>query len=233
MTHRILFSFLLSSLLALAGAELRPCHCYHFEKNAFGEDEAGAAVASVSRSVETSGFVGQGAAFPPTDTSNRNVSPAVTLSIAPAFFTRPFSTSFWARLDKECVRESMSEFLSIGGEKGPGFRFCHFYGQLYAFTGDGSELSAIVVSDAEVSLPREKWLQLTVTYDGKTVAIYKDGELLKAGELSLTQGDGPLTIGTFQRGFAYPMQGVMDELRFFDRALSPAEVAELYLGDLR
>ncbi|MHB1463264.1 MAG: LamG-like jellyroll fold domain-containing protein [Armatimonadota bacterium] len=75
-------------------------------------------------------------------------------------------------------------------------------------------------------LPVGKWVYLAVTYDNRTIRIYIDG----VESASLERG-GPvkgndlnLCIGNFDPGHRAFFQGKIDEVKLYNRALSPAEL---------
>ena len=72
-----------------------------------------------------------------------------------------------------------------------------------------------------------KWHHVVCTNDGKTVTFYVDGKTDASATL-----DGPLATSQFPlwigaRPADVAATGVIDEVKFFDQALSPAQVAEL------
>ncbi|GAH65249.1 unnamed protein product, partial [marine sediment metagenome] len=75
------------------------------------------------------------------------------------------------------------------------------------------------------------WTHITVTFDGSTVKIYKNGELTETGGTGIFGINralrGEARIGgnaSFNGGF---WQGMIDEAMLFNRALTKAEVAQL------
>ncbi|MEK7855186.1 MAG: LamG-like jellyroll fold domain-containing protein, partial [Acidobacteriota bacterium] len=85
------------------------------------------------------------------------------------------------------------------------------------------------------------WHNLVLTSNGATVKFYLDGveKALSAG-LGANNGQwfddatdaGQFTIGTLLRGSAIvPVDGVVDELRVYDRPLTDTEVAAIYLSE--
>ncbi len=75
------------------------------------------------------------------------------------------------------------------------------------------------------------WYHVAGTYDGSVMRVYvngvEDGNASHSGSLHL---DMPLRIGRAGRvGF---MDGVIDEVRVYNRALTPAEIRELAVGSL-
>lgn len=77
----------------------------------------------------------------------------------------------------------------------------------------------------------QKWTLVSVTYDGKTMKIYQDKELVKSDlkSISLINSTQPLYIGfghfmTVDNFF----KGVLDDMRIYNEALSYDEIEELY-----
>jgi hypothetical protein len=76
------------------------------------------------------------------------------------------------------------------------------------------------------TLPRNRWSHLAMTWDGRIVRIYVDGEQVATHALAGTApaSDGPLRIGG---NAIWPelFKGAIDEVRVYDRALGASEIA--------
>jgi len=74
------------------------------------------------------------------------------------------------------------------------------------------------------------WHHVAGTYDGVTFIIYLDGEMVGNALLStpFEQSTATLNIGTTYNGINH-FDGIMDELRIYNRALSETEIEELIL----
>ena len=91
--------------------------------------------------------------------------------------------------------------------------------QIRSATIRGEEIHSIVVPKPET------WTHVAGTWDGATMTIYVDGT---PGESSLGQ-QGKLTSETAPAGFGDPsMNGLIDEVRIYSRALSPGEIKAVY-----
>ena len=98
--------------------------------------------------------------------------------------------------------------------------------------GGGASANIELLSDAPIATDR--WYFAAVTYDGSGVRMYVDG-VLQADESAATgfvgshhTYTGGVFIGTENRNPVYTaFQGSVDNVRFYNRALSEAEVAVL------
>ena len=149
-------------------------------------------------------------------------------------FTKPFTIIMTIHLQGP-VSSGMREMIGwYDAERGPGFRFSVFYGSLELRTGDDKQVKTISTNNAAVAIPAERWIQLAVTYDGTNGAIYLEGKRVaeKAITITLPQNKA-LKIGAYQGRTAYSMQGAIDDLKIYDRAFSPEEIASLYLENMK
>jgi PKD repeat protein len=102
---------------------------------------------------------------------------------------------------------------------------------LYADTGSGQPSGNAVVggNDSDVRaptpVPLNAWTHLAATYDGAAVTLYVNGA--QAGQQpaagAIASGTGPLRIGG---NAIWPewFQGLIDEVRIYNRALTPSEI---------
>ena len=86
--------------------------------------------------------------------------------------------------------------------------------------------------DSRSPLKINAWNHLAISYDGDTLRFYLNGKPSgeqKIGRKRVPGRDG-LAFGRRQdnSGDGYPFRGVVDEIRLYDRALTPAEVRERF-----
>jgi len=75
------------------------------------------------------------------------------------------------------------------------------------------------------------WHLVTGTYDGTTGRLYVDGSLVATDTFTAPSNSTlPLYIGRYYGANGYGWTGGIDEVRLYNRALSDAEVAQLYGG---
>jgi hypothetical protein len=86
------------------------------------------------------------------------------------------------------------------------------------------------VQSGSTAIQPDVWQHIVATYDGLNENLYVDGvQVDGAGNSSpLTYDSHPVQIGCDDNnGFSEHYQGVLDELRIYSRALSPAEIQAL------
>ena len=77
-----------------------------------------------------------------------------------------------------------------------------------------------------------QWTHITVKYERSTglVTIYQNGNYFTNGANTnaASINNSSLQIGAYSDGTSYPFSGKIDELRIYNRALSPSEITQLY-----
>ncbi len=93
--------------------------------------------------------------------------------------------------------------------------------------GDGSSGYTQVGS---INIFDDNWHHVVYSYDGKTVRAFVDGKKDVEQALSITPytTNNAVTIGSRGGAGGYYLRGMIDEVRIYNRALSPAETQELY-----
>ncbi|MCO5946422.1 DUF1553 domain-containing protein [Mucilaginibacter flavidus] len=149
--------------------------------------------------------------------------------------SEPFSIGIWVNIPKQ-----LTEGIIL--HKGTAERLYNFKGyHLYlknnklelnmAHTGPSNAITKVSVDD----VPREKWIQLTITYDGSSKAagfkLYEDGAEMKmettmdqlTKDILFTGGTQPgLQIGAWERGRGFK-DGKVDDITVYNRTLTPFE----------
>jgi hypothetical protein len=74
------------------------------------------------------------------------------------------------------------------------------------------------------------WCYITLSNDGTTSKIYVNGIIVKSENVtgSITTNISDLILGRCLTGSLYPLDGKLDDVRIYNRALSDAEVTALY-----
>jgi hypothetical protein len=94
---------------------------------------------------------------------------------------------------------------------------------------NNSALDAGESAQGSLALPLNQWSHLAATYDGAAMQLYLNGVL--RGSASLPNGAIPPSAQPIWIGanglFGHPFRGRIDEVRIYNRALSPGEIQAL------
>jgi hypothetical protein len=161
------------------------------------------------------------------------ISNYISASAIPALdFTNQLSISVWIKLDDYSLNTSSEQGRAIiGKQRSPdqtGFNILAVERtRLYAFGLDNGMANATV--DATDILSLSTWHNIVSVYDGMTMYLYRDGHLIHTSpfSLTLTPSAQPLCIGReglIKRYF----KGSIDDVALWNRALTPAEVSQIY-----
>lgn len=82
--------------------------------------------------------------------------------------------------------------------------------------------------DGDPKLRVGQWEHVAATFDGTTATFYVNGVPTGSGPFSFGSGaQAAVVFGASQTNGENPFNGALDDVRLYDRALSPAEVAQL------
>lgn len=104
---------------------------------------------------------------------------------------------------------------------------------IYTYAGEYGYSGGAPASSAPLCLSPDTWHHVTITVDefaSPSTKIYVDGMLVGSGGASANYGGFGLLIGAYYDGFASPgnfWNGLLDEVRVYDRILSLDEIVEL------
>ncbi|MBS0030660.1 DUF1553 domain-containing protein [Chitinophaga sp. 22321] len=152
--------------------------------------------------------------------------------------SQPFTIGMWVNIPKQLTEGVI--FHKSNAERLYNFKGYHLYlhnNKLelnMTHTGPSNAITKVSIAD----VPRDKWIQLTATYDGSSKAagfkLYMDGSELPMettmDELTkdiLFNGGGPgLQIGAWWRGRGFK-DGKVDDITVYNRTLTPFEIKVL------
>ena len=113
-------------------------------------------------------------------------------------------------------------------DRGTGFRFMLTWASLCLRSGEGDAGTtwAAASDPSAIAIKTGEWYHLAATYDGSAFRVYVDGEL--AGEsaqgLELTPGLNTICVGSYRSGYAYGLDGIVDDLKLYNYPRSPAQI---------
>jgi len=156
-----------------------------------------------------------------------------------AFSTPHFSLVIWFQSQSDNLQNLVGkrDFTTVGGTAGAQYQFFINYPP---FPGIGSNLVGNNSTCSNISsssyintndwICRTKWYCAVVTFDGTRHKIFIDG-VLKKDELTTFNGflacSSDLRFGNWWQGDLIPFKGLMDDIRWYNRAINQQEVAML------
>ena len=86
-----------------------------------------------------------------------------------------------------------------------------------------------VATNAKANLIKpDTWYDAVMTYNGKNITLYLNGKVVKSAPAVIPDVKNTFTIGaTANRGGGYAFQGLVKNMKLYEKALSPEEVIEL------
>lgn len=125
-------------------------------------------------------------------------------------WVRPTTTAGWRTILLKEFGSSLAYGLMASGGSGPA---------AHVFTTSEDHATS------STNLPVNTWSHVAGTYDGSTVRLYVNGVQVATNPVvgSLRGDAGPLRIGG-NSGYGEHFAGLIDEVRVYDRALTPAQL---------
>jgi hypothetical protein len=81
-----------------------------------------------------------------------------------------------------------------------------------------------------IKIQTGQWYHVAITYDGSSIMLYINGELKSSmnRHTTYTPNAGDLFLGKLNSGtYPFYLNGVLDEVRIYNRALCPAAIRQL------
>jgi alpha-tubulin suppressor-like RCC1 family protein len=137
----------------------------------------------------------------------------------------PFTIQAWVRTPQRLD----PEFTGVISTGGPGQNDTSLQLEL-----DGAGNYRLNLGDVDVALigpALDTFQHIAVTFDGVTVSVYVNGQLIQSNLWTGSPAFGfhVLNLG-IDRDLAHPFTGTIDEVQIFNRALSETEVAQTFLA---
>jgi hypothetical protein len=134
----------------------------------------------------------------------------------------PFTAAAWISLATSTTWRTI-----VGEGCNPGLTFTVSYGNLYYGKNCGGT-DPFFYSAGQV--PLNQWLYVVWTWDGTLNKIYQNGVLVaSASNLNnVPYTHAALSIGSYHQTGAEFFNGLIDEVRIYNRALSAAEISAIY-----
>jgi hypothetical protein len=115
----------------------------------------------------------------------------------------------------------------------------HMFNEHFSFLANAADMTVKQSARSTTQVVAGVWYHVAGTYDGAQIALYVDGAQEDASpyDQPLYLGDRPVFLGRSgecggpgEDNYDGPMDGWLDDVRIYDRALNAAEVTALYQG---
>ena len=104
--------------------------------------------------------------------------------------------------------------------------------KLEFYLGGAAMSSPTIGTSAHLSWNRTQWYNIAVRRTGNTLTLWRDGQEVATSTttaiISALTSEMPLMLGKRTSFPAYPLQGRLDDIRFYSRALTDAEMQQLF-----
>jgi hypothetical protein len=140
--------------------------------------------------------------------------------------TGPMTLEAWIKLNANNIQQAIIEKYDVPGRNGYYFRVSNA-GKLEAAVCSPSICASPAVGGT--MLTTGVWHHVAAVYDGTDMRIYLDGHLDGSLRMNQVPTDGPTTLKIGARGddANTRLGGLIDEVRIFNRALTPCEIANI------
>jgi hypothetical protein len=145
--------------------------------------------------------------------------------------TGPLTLEAKIRLNTNSVQQAIIEKYDVPGLNGYFLRIVN--GKLYAAVCDPTLQGAQQAAIGATTVSPGVWHHVAAVYDGTTIKLYLDGVLdgSVVSSFAPTDGSASLKIGARGDDANTRLNGLIDEVRIFNRALSEAEIQSLMTND--
>jgi predicted outer membrane repeat protein len=147
--------------------------------------------------------------------------------------TDELALAAWIKVRADGIGNGIIVFKGTGSQPAPGGNDGS-YGLVYLVGQDRLSISLNVNGWADhlsaCTISIDTWYHVVGTYDGAEWRLYVDGSLDNSGSLpgSISTQSGSLFIGYENSWQQECFNGVIDDVRIYNRALSPEEIRHLY-----
>jgi hypothetical protein len=139
----------------------------------------------------------------------------------PDIYMEEFTFSAWVKTATEDLNNRRIFLLNEGDHH-------------YTLEGNTGEGVSVYIADGkdfneyDWHFAGDTWTHISVTYDGYTLGIYRNGRLTEVGHTQGSGVSGTLFIGGTDLHNGDFWHGMIDEVALFDRALTEEEVGQLF-----
>jgi YVTN family beta-propeller protein len=147
-------------------------------------------------------------------------SPSVSL-------TGPFTLSAWIKLNTNSVQQAIIEKYDVPGLNGYLLRIIN--GKLWAAICDPTLFGANHPAFGATTVTTGVWHHVAAVYDGTTISVYLDGQMDGSAPTTVVPSNGSTSLKFGARGddANTRLNGLIDDVKIFNRALTAMEIQSL------
>ena len=124
------------------------------------------------------------------------------------------------------VRNQFCQY-GYGADKINGFSLFLFWKAFHCRYGADAKTTVATNAKANLIKP-DTWYDIAMTYNGKNITLYLNGKVVKSAPAVIPEIKNTFTIGaTASRGGGYAFKGLVKNMKLYEKALAPEEIAEL------
>jgi hypothetical protein len=143
-------------------------------------------------------------------------------------------TYFWSGNSNDPSSTIIRRFqYTYSNPSGGAWAIDYFADKIQAYVLDVNNNPLVVTYNTPLTL--NEWANVSFTYDGSTLNLYLNGQLVSSNSGSIilnVSGNSGISIGESNQanGYWYYVDGVIDDIGIWNRALTQLEVSDLYNG---
>jgi YVTN family beta-propeller protein len=144
--------------------------------------------------------------------------------------TGPYTLSAWININTNSVQQAIIEKYDVPGHNGYGLRI--YAGKLTAFNCDSVTSDPWPDMLGSTTVSTGVWHHVASVYDGTRIKIYLDGILDADYPATRVPTDGTTSLKIGARGddANTRLNGLIDEVKIYNRALQPWDIESLFSG---
>jgi hypothetical protein len=145
-----------------------------------------------------------------------------------AFGTNDFTIELWADSSSSANNQALLAYDAGGGTLNKWIFWLNSNNLQLHINGPG--IGANYITSSSFTRNNNQWYHIALTRQGTTFTYFLNGSSLStvSSSLSIPVAAAPLTIGKAEGGFYF--NGLLDEVRIYNRTLSAAEIQAIYLA---
>ncbi len=150
---------------------------------------------------------------------------------APVDLSKGFSVSMTVKTAAEFTTKRIYEIFGFadGFVRRPGVNLFFSWKMCWLRFGCNGSMDDIKSKISDRAIQGDTWYQIAAVYDGNVAQLYIDSQLVGENTMKIEtpKNQRYLQLGSTGDGHGYGFDGVITDFKFFDRPLTPIEIAAM------